>query len=294
MAELGYARRRSTRGTEPDRTGSIAFIVCEGGARVFSDPFFARVLWGASRELAPVGMQLVLLMVHSPQDYQSAAARYLRHGNVDGALLVSMHGRYPIDLDGVSVPVMFCGCPIGSNADDLCYVDADNRGGAERAVRYLVESGRRVIATIAGPGDMAVGVDRLAGYRAALLDAGRFDSRLIVHGDFGQSSGDHAVRLLLNRRPDVDAIFCASDLMAAGALRALRRHGRRVPEDVAVVGFDDSPIARQTEPQLTTVRQPIEEMGSLMVRELLALIQAPAPHRRRAVLDTQLVIRESA
>ncbi|GAA3434238.1 hypothetical protein GCM10018954_038420 [Kutzneria kofuensis] len=71
----GYARRRSTRGTEPDRTGSIAFIVCEGGARVFSDPFFARVLWGASRELAPVGMQLVLLMVHSPQDYQSAAAR---------------------------------------------------------------------------------------------------------------------------------------------------------------------------------------------------------------------------
>jgi DNA-binding LacI/PurR family transcriptional regulator len=89
-----------------------------------------------------------------------------------------------------------------------------------------------VIATIAGPGDMAVGVDRLAGCRAALLDADRFDPRLIACGDFGQSSGDHAVRLLLNRRPDVDAIFCASDLMATGALRALRRHRRRVPEDV--------------------------------------------------------------
>ena len=294
MAELGYARRRSTRGAEPERTGSIAFIVCEEGARVFSDPFFARVLWGASRELAPTGMQLVLLMLRSPQDYQTTAVRYLRGGSVDGALLVSMHGRYPLDLDDVSVPVMFCGCPIGPDAENLCYVDADNRGGAERAVRYLVNSGRRVIATIAGPGDMAVGVDRLAGYRAALQDAGRFDPRLIAYGDFGQSSGDHAVQLLLNRRPDVDAIFCASDLMAAGALRALRRHGRRVPQDIAVVGFDDSPIARQTEPQLTTVRQPIEEMGGLMVRELLTLIRTSAPHRRRAVLDTRLVVRESA
>ncbi|WP_345029518.1 hypothetical protein [Kutzneria kofuensis] len=95
-------------------------------------------------------------------------------------------------MDGVSVPVMFCGCPIGSNADDLCYVDADNRGGAERAVRYLVESGRTRDRDDRRPRGHGRRSGPLAGYRAALLDAGRFDSRLIVHGDFGQSSGDHA------------------------------------------------------------------------------------------------------
>jgi DNA-binding LacI/PurR family transcriptional regulator len=279
---------------QPDRTGSIAFIVCEEGARVFSDPFFARVLRGASNELSPAGLQLLLLMVRSPEDYQSAAVRYLRRGHVDGALLASMHGRHPIDLDGISVPVMFCGCPIGADTTNLSYVDADNRGGAERAVRHLLKSGRQAIATIAGPRDMTVGVDRLAGYRSALVDADRFEPGLVAYGDFSQSSGDHATQLLLDRRPDVDAIFCASDLMAAGALRALRRGGRRVPDDVAVIGFDDSPIARQTDPQLTTVRQPIEEMGSLLARELLTLINASTAHRRRAVLDTQLVVRESA
>ncbi|HEX4705625.1 MAG TPA: substrate-binding domain-containing protein [Pseudonocardiaceae bacterium] len=243
--------------------------------------------------MGPAGTQLVLLMVRSAQEYQTSALRYLRGGHVDGALFVSMHGRHPIDLDRVSVPVVFCGCPVGTDPENLSYVDADNRGGAERAVRYLVESGRQVIATVAGPQDMKPGVDRLDGYRAALTDAGRFDPRLVVYGDFGQASGDHAVHRLLERRPDVDAVFVASDLMAVGALRALRRSGRRVPDDVAVIGFDDSPIARQTEPPLTTVRQPIEEMGSRMVRELLTMIRTGAPNGRRVVLDTELVVRDS-
>ena len=294
MAELGYVRLRSARAAQPDRTGSIAFVVCEDGPRLFSDPFFSRVLWGAGREVGQTGMQLVLLLVRSAEDYQVSAVRYLRGGHVDGALFVSMHGRHPIDLDSVSVPVVFGGCPAGADTENLCYVDADNRGGAERAVRYLVESGRQAIATVAGPPDMTVGIDRLAGYRATLTDAGRFDPRLVAYGDFGQASGDHAVHRLLDRRPDLDAIFAASDLMAVGVLRALRRMGRRVPDDVAVIGFDDSPIARQTDPPLTTVRQPIEEMGSVMARELLTLIRTDVPHRRRVVLDTQLVVRESA
>jgi DNA-binding LacI/PurR family transcriptional regulator len=294
IAELGYVRQRAARGVRPNRTGSIAFVVCEEGPKLFADPFFARVLWGASRELGQAGMQLVLLVVRSAQDYQASALRYLRGGHVDGALFVSMHGRHPIDLDQVSVPVVFCGCPVGTDTQNLCYIDADNRGGAERATRYLLESGRQVIATVAGPQDMKPGVDRLDGYRAALTAAGLFDRRLITYGDFGQASGDHAVHLLLERRPDVDAVFVASDLMAVGALRALRRGGRRVPDDVAVIGFDDSPIARQTEPPLTTVRQPVEEMGSRMARELLGLLRATEPNGRRVVLDTDLVLRDSA
>jgi DNA-binding LacI/PurR family transcriptional regulator len=289
IAELGYVRQRAARAVRPNRTGSIALVVCEEGPKLFADPFFARVLWGASRELGQAGMQVVLLMVRSAQDL-----RYLRGGHVDGALVVSMHGRHPIDPDKVSVPLVFCGCPVGTDSENLCYVDADNRGGAESATRHLVESGRQVIATVAGPQDMKPGVDRLDGYRAALTDAGLFDRRLVAYGDFGQSSGDHAVHLLLQRRPDVDAVFVASDLMAVGVLRALRRSGRRVPDDVAVIGFDDSPIARQTEPPLTSVRQPVEQMGSRMARELLTLLRTAQPNPRRVVLDTELIVRESA
>ena len=171
-------------------------------------------------------------------------------------------------------------------------MDVDNRGGAERATRYLIESGRTTVATVAGPQDMTVGADRLFGYWHAMTAADRADRSLVVFGDFGQSSGEHATARLLERRPDVDAIFVASDLMAVGVLRALYRAGRRVPEDVAVVGFDDLPLGRRTDPSLTTVRQPVEEMGARMVRELLATINGRTTPRS-VVLQTELVVRQS-
>jgi DNA-binding LacI/PurR family transcriptional regulator len=141
---------------------------------------------------------------------------------------------------------------------------------------------------------MTAGLDRLAGYRQVMSDAGRSDHGLVFFGDFGQASGEHATARLLERRPDVDAIFTASDLMAVGVLRALRRAGRRVPDDVAVIGFDDLPIGRQTDPPLTTVRQPIEEMGARMTRELFALTVGGPATPRGVVLDTELVLRASA
>jgi DNA-binding LacI/PurR family transcriptional regulator len=125
-----------------------------------------------------------------------------------------------------------------------------------------------------------------------MAEADRSDRGLVVFGDFGQASGEHATTRLLDRRPDIDAIFAASDLMAVGVLRALVRAGRRVPHDVAVIGFDDLPLGRRTDPPLTTVRQPIEEMGARMTRELLSMINGPATPRR-VIVDTELVIRRS-
>ena len=139
--------------------------------------------------------------------------------------------------------MVLAGRPFG-NDEDLSYVDADNVGGARMAVRYLLSHGRGTVATVAGPPDMAPGVDRLRGYRLTMADAGLSDSGLIVFGDFSRVSADHAAYRLLDRRPGLDAVFVASDLMAAGALRVLRRSGRRVPDDVAVIGFEDSPLAR--------------------------------------------------
>ena len=137
-------------------------------------------------------------------------------------------------------------------------------------------------------------MDRLRGYWRTMAEAGLSDSGLIVFGDFGRFSAEHAVYRLLDRRPGLDAVFVASDLMAAGALRALRRSGRRVPDDVAVIGFEDSPLARHTDPKLTTVRQPVEAMGERLASELLALIGRAGQDPVHVVLDTELVIRESA
>ena len=294
MSALGYARQRAARATSAGRTGSVALVVCEEVLRLFADPYFARISAGAGKELTAAGLQLVLLTVPATENYQAPVVRYLDGGHVDGALVVGMRGRRPLDLDWLGIPVVFGGRPFcGGDSGRSSYVDVDNRGGAQRATQRLIDAGRRTVATIAGPQDMTAGVDRLLGYRQAVAGAGRGDRGLVVFGDFGQASGEHATARLLDRRPNVDAIFAASDMMAVGAMRALHRAGRRVPGDVAVIGFDDLPIGRRTDPPLTTVRQPIEEMGARMTGELLAMLGGSATPRC-AVLDTKLVLRATA
>ena len=174
----------------------------------------------------------------------------------------------------------------------LPYVDADNVGGARQAGRHLLAVGRKHIATIAGPTDMCVGADRLAGYLDAIQDAGH-ECTLVAYGDFSQQSGERAMEELLARAPGLDGVFAASDLMAAGALLALRRAGRRVPDDVAVVGHDDLEVARLTEPTLTTIHQPVDEMARTMTRMLLAQVH-DGQEAEPAVLPTHLVKRSSA
>lgn len=294
MLELGYARQRAATMKCRRHTGSIALVVCEDTPRLFADPFLTQVAIGVSKALTLSGRQLVLITIPATADYPTSVVRYLGDGHVDGVLVVGMHGRRPLDLDWLGIPVLFGGRPgYDEGSGPYSYVDADNLGGAELATRYLITAGRTTIATVAGTGDITAGADRLLGYRQAMLEAGCFDQRLIVFGDFGQASGEHATARLLERKPHVDAIFAASDLMAAGALRALHRAGRRVPDDVAVIGFDDLAIARRTDPPLTTVRQPVEEMGARMTRELLAMIAGPATPRH-VVFDTELVVRSSA
>ncbi len=292
MTRLGYVRNRAARASASRRAGSIALVMGEETVKVFADPFFGRILRTVSKALSAADLQLVMLTLHSPRDYRTVS-RYLRNGHVDGALFVSMHGRADFDYASLGIPLVLCGRPVASSSA-LSYVDADNVGGAEAAVRYLLDSGRKAVATIAGPPDMAPGIDRLLGYRKALAGVGALDSGMIAYGDFSLISGQHALFRLIDHRPGIDAVFAASDLMAAGALHALRRLGRRVPHDVAVIGFDDMPSAQQTDPKLTTVRQPVDAMGVRIVSELLAQIADPAWEPTRVVLDTQLILRGSA
>ena len=294
IERLGYVPNPAARSLVTRRSDSIGVVIPEPPGMLFGDPYFPRLLRGVSSELAARNLQLVLLMPQSAAEEQRLEG-YLTAGHVDGALLVSLHGddRLPAALAGRGIPVVVGGRPPGGGT--VSYVDVDNVAGARSAVAHLVARGRRTIATIAGPTDMSVGIDRLEGHRQALTAAGlAAEPALEAAGDFTQAGGAEAMRRLLDARPDIDGVFAASDLMAVGAIQVLRAAGRRIPEDVAVVGFDDSAIAAASEPPLTSVRQPIEEMGREMVRLLLDGAARPGAVPRTVILGTQLVERRSS
>jgi DNA-binding LacI/PurR family transcriptional regulator len=331
IVKLGYVPNRAARSLVTRRTDSVALVVSESEERVFGEPFFAGIVRGISSGLLDSPLQLWLAMAQSPAE-RERVEHHLTSQHVDGVLLLSLHDSDPLPtlLSERQLPVVLGGRParmmppawsdpgsrVSLDGDGTAgklapadakrggtgeaklepwFVDVDNAGGARQAVAHLAASGRRRVANIAGPQDMGVGLARLAGYREACAEAGLpIDEDMIAYGDFSEPSGVAAMRQLLARRPDLDAVFIASDLMAAGALRALREAGKRVPEDVAVVGFEDSAVARQTDPPLTTVHQPVEEMGRQMARLLVSRIREDQLAQPFVLLDTHLVVRQSA
>jgi DNA-binding LacI/PurR family transcriptional regulator len=287
---LGYVRQRAAPVRPRGRVRCVAAVACANQTRLFAEPFFARLIASASDVFAAYDLPLIVLA--ATDERMPTVERYLHSGQVDGMILLADHGRYPLSasLPGFGKPVVMVGRPLLPVR--VSYVDADNRGGAGNAVEYLVRQGRRTIVTIAGPPDTAVGADRLAGYRDAVAGAHR-GTASVAYGDFSHASGVHAMWRLLDQHPKLDAVFVASDIMAAGALHALRRAGRRIPDDVAVVGFDDLVLAQQTRPPLTTVRQPIEQFGMLAAQYLLAAMGGDE-RDEATVLPTTLVARASA
>ncbi|MCG5437959.1 LacI family DNA-binding transcriptional regulator [Micromonospora foliorum] len=291
VAELGYVPNLAARSLVTQRTDSIALVMPEAATRVFSDDqVFPGIIRGVSQELEAADKQLVLMLAGSPAGHHRVE-RYTTGRHVDGVLFASLHGADPLPgtLARLGIPVVVSGRPLGDVP--VPYVDVDHVGGVTEAVRHMIDSGRRRIATIAGPQDMVAGIERLSGYRSTVADAGL--PELVAIGDFTRESGSAAMRRLLTEHPDLDGVFAASDLMAHAALRTLREAGRRVPEDVAVVGFDDIETAAYTEPPLTTVRQPIVELGRRMTRQLLRLA-AGETIEQAVMLPTELIRRASA
>ena len=266
VAELGYVPNTAARALAANRTDAIALVVPEPETRFFAEPYFSDMLKGVGSALSDTEMQLLLIFAGSDRE-RARLAQYLAAHRVDGVLLV----------------------------------DSDNYGGARQAVEHLLSRGRSRVAHITGRLDVYGAQRRVDGYRAAMSDAGLgVDEGMIEAGDFTEEGGHAAMAALLERHPDIDAVFAASDVTAAGARRALREAGRRIPEDVALVGYDDSAIARHMEPPLTSVRQPIEEMGRRMIDLLLTEVADRRPlasrglERRQMVLATELVSRSSS
>ncbi|NQX11796.1 LacI family DNA-binding transcriptional regulator [Microbacteriaceae bacterium VKM Ac-2855] len=291
ILELDYVPNRAARMLASRRTLSIALIVPESTARVFADPFFAAVVQGIAMRLSDTEYTLTMLIASESNGEKTR--RYLLGGNVDGALVVSHHsGDHSYAHLANTLPVVFGGRPLSPDERDSYYVDVDNAAGAADATAHLVATGRRSIATIAGPQDMPPGVDRLSGWRRALTDAGLSDA-LVEVGDFSPESGTAAMQRLLDRGEPIDAVFAANDQMAIGAYTAIYAAGLRIPEDIAVVGFDDDLFARSAVPALTTMHQSPPDLGARMAESLVALI-AGHPVERVTLMPTTLVVRRSS
>ena len=297
----GYVPNRAARSLVTGRTFSVALVVSAPDddeiadpflGRAFADPFFGRVASGALAELSQRGVHLILVRVNDSPARGRLLAQ-LRQGDVDGVLLVPVAATDPLPrlLTDAAAPVVLFGRPAESLA--ISYVDVAQRAGAELAADRLIARGCRRIATICGPLHTPAGIDRLSGFREAMARHGQ-PYVPAVEGTFTSDGGESAMMTLLEEVPDVDGLFVANDLMAQGALLALREAGRRVPDDVAVVGFDDSVAALAARPKLTTVRQPVEEMAAEMVRRLLIRIEDPAVPAISVIFDPMLIVRDSA
>ena len=290
--QLNYIPNRAARSLANRQTMAIALVVPEDTTRFFGDPFFAEIVQGITQGLenSDYVLNLQLASASSPS---SKTIRYLLGGNVDGAIVVSHHSGddFFTTLDA-TIPVVFGGRPFHPELHRNNFVDVDNTAGAAMGTQYLLDLGRTRVGTIAGPPNMQAAIDRAEGWAVAVREAGH-PVDLIEYGDFTMASGAAAMRALLDREPEIDGVFVASDLMASGAISVLRERGKSVPDDVAVVGFDDSSAATSGEIPLTTVHQPSREMGAEMARMLLALLRGE-PTERERVMPTRMVVRTSA
>ncbi|WP_326948153.1 LacI family transcriptional regulator [Amycolatopsis sp. NBC_01307] len=290
IEELGYVPNTAARSLATARRGAVVLAISSDDPALFANQFFAEVIAGVNAVIEETDLQLMLVLAASERG-RSRLTRILQSRAADGVMLLALRENDPLSkiADEGQVPVVHGGRSLDRTPPH--YVDADNRGGARQAVEYLVSLGRQRIATITGQTDQHAGVNRYLGFREALALAGLPDHR-VAHGDFSEASGVEGMARLLDEHADLDAVFVASDAMAAGALKVLRERGLSVPDDVAVVGFNDIVTAQHTHPALTTVRQPIEALGREMTRMLVRLIDGEKP--TSLILPTELVVRESA
>ncbi|NMO51245.1 LacI family transcriptional regulator [Actinoplanes sp. TBRC 11911] len=300
VGETGYVPNRLARSLVTRRTGTVALIVSDSEthdddpfmSRFFADPYFGRVVGGLMSVLRGNGVQLALQIVGTEEGRKRLVGD-LRNGQADGAILLSLPPVDPLPrmvVEGGVQTVM-----IGRPAEPvpISYVDLANDTGAALAAEHLLGRGCRTIGMISGPADVPASNDRISGFRRSMARHGHAWFPLAT-GNFTRESGELAMRTLLAEHPDLDGVFVANDLMALGALLALRDAGRQVPGDVAMVGFDDSSAATAARPALTTIRHPLEDMAAEAATLLLARVDDADRPVSSVIYEPTLVVRQSA
>lgn len=292
IEKVGYVRNTAARNLATRSSGAVALIVHEPDSVFIEDPNIGAILLGTNATLSAADHQLVSLIIDTDRDTDRVVS-YLGGGFVDGAIVVSAREDDPIAdaLQRLRIPTVLVGRP--RTAPELPAVSIDNRSAAREIVARLAATGRRRVAMIAAALDRDSGRDRLAGFREALGDT--FDPDLVVEVPlYSFHAGQEGMRTLLQRAPDIDGVFAASDAVAAGAVDVLRDSGRRIPADVGVVGFDDSAWALRCQPALSTVRQPAGALGARAAELVLEEIRTGERHEGVVLLPTEVVWRDSA
>jgi len=289
-AQVGYVPSASARALRIGRSNCLGLLV-----PTLTWPWILEVLRGVAEEIERSGYSLILYTTSGGEDSEREfMSQVVPAGAVDGLALVIPLGmlEYIERLAKGGLPIVVV--DDRGHYPDLPTVATTNIEGGRSATRHLIDQGRRRIAMLNGPHDFGCNRDRLEGYKSALQKAGlQFDPQLVVDSDFKESGGASAMTTLLAADPKLDGVFVANDVMAFGAMRALRKAGRRVPDDVAVVGFDDIPASAMTHPPLSTVRQPLYEMGRTAASMVMAAVRGE-PITKRIELPTSLVVRESS
>jgi LacI family transcriptional regulator len=292
VQETGYHPNAAARTLASQRSRMIGLVLPRTVSSFFTDPYFPHLTQGIAQACNQLDYTLGLFLVGSNEDEAKAFPRLSRRGYLDGVLIqTGQAGDQLIDrLVRSKMPLVIIGRPFHS--DGVNFIDVDNVDAARNAVGHLVRLGRQRIATITGPTNTTTGIDRREGYLRALAERGRaVEDALVAEGDFSEASGYYAMQRLLPVKPD--AVFAASDVMAFGAMRAIREAGLRIPEDIALVGFDDLPQAGRSDPPLTTVRQQVVQFGMSSVEVLMDIIDNGITPPRRIVMATELIVRES-
>jgi LacI family transcriptional regulator len=292
VQQLNFQPNQAARSLAGGRTRILGLVIPQGVSRLFSDPYFPILIQGVS-SACNANDHTVMLWLAEPEYERRMISQVLHNGLIDGVIISSVLLDDPLVKALIESHLPFILIGRHPSDENASYVDVDNATSAREIVGHLLRRGRRRIGIITGPRNMIAGVDRLEGYLAALRERGlTTEPDLIAESDFTEAGGYEAAYQLLPYQPD--AIFAASDTMALGALRALRQAGLRVPQDVALAGFDDMPFAAHTQPPLTTVRQPILRTGAVAAETLIDMIENPSQPPRRILLPTELVLRESA
>lgn len=291
--EMGYYPNATARRLQRCRADTIGFIIPTSGPR-FSDPFFSEFLAGIGNEASRQRMDL-LVATHPPGPTElETYRRWAGSRRVDGFLLVRTRRNDPRIRFLAERGIPFVSYGRSQVEMDFPYVGVDGERGMYEATQYLIELGHQEIAYIGGPAELQFSMDRLSGVRRALEGHGlalRPDRH--VEGQLTEESGYRCAQQLLTTSPRPTAIMCANDLMALGAMRAVQEQGLQVGPDVAVTGFDDIPVAAHAFPPLTTVRQPIYQIGTLTCRMLVRLIRSEELEERHILLTPELIVRRS-
>lgn len=295
VERMNYVPSLAARGLTKAHTYIIGLVIPYVSDYLFSDPHLLEFIRGVEQEANARDYNLLLSTAKTPTEADSAYQRLLRTQYVDGAVLVAVRRGQPASagLEKMGYPCVALGyrSPYGQQNS----VHVDDRQGALQAVHHLLDLGHRCIGVISGPPPLTAVEERLAGYQRALAEQGiEYDDAWVVQGDFTPDSGFQAAAILLERCPQLTAIFSINDRMAMGAIQRLRAGGFSVPNDISVVGFDDIPSAAHFDPPLTTVRQPALEMGRIAARKLFQLIDKEIGFFDSIVLPAPLIVRASS